>query len=146
MGWTSTFLYPLKASKEPVILWCFQGVKKETIGIKWVNKLHYVWLVSPNIEVLSGNFFTVSQKNEIVFVNYVFHWHSCFANSCQMFQGNLPTRENFFKCYNFRHDTAKKMTSSIKNFFSKCDKIDRKLQIWSHSLKNSFIEASIFVY
>ena len=32
------------------------------------------------------------------------------------------------------------MKFSIKDFFSKCDQIRRKLQIWSHLLKKSLIE------
>ena len=35
--------------------------------------------------------------------------------------------------------TAQKMKFSIKDFFSKCDQIRRKLQIWSHLLKKSLI-------
>ena len=30
------------------------------------------------------------------------------------------------------YDTAQKMKFSIKDFFSKCDQIRRKLRIWSH--------------
>ena len=36
--------------------------------------------------------------------------------------------------------TAQKIKFSIKDFFSKCDQIRRKLQIWSHLLKKSLIE------
>ena len=32
----------------------------------------------------------------------------------------------------------------IKNFFSKCDQIRRKLRIWSHLLKKSLMENFIF--
>ena len=32
------------------------------------------------------------------------------------------------------------MKFSIKDFFSKCDQISRKLRIWSHLLKKSFME------
>ena len=39
---------------------------------------------------------------------------------------------------------AQKMNFSIKDFFSKCDQIRRKLQIWSHLLKKSFIENFFF--
>ena len=38
------------------------------------------------------------------------------------------------------HLTAQKMKFSIKNFFSNCDKICRKLQIRSHLLKKSLIK------
>ena len=39
----------------------------------------------------------------------------------------------------------KKMKSSIKDFFSKCDQILRKLWIWSHLLKKSLMENFIFL-
>ena len=40
--------------------------------------------------------------------------------------------------------TAPKMKFSIKDFFSKCDQIRRKLRIWSHLRKKSLMENSIF--
>ena len=36
------------------------------------------------------------------------------------------------------------MKFSIKDFFSKCDQIRRKLRIWSHLLKKSSMEIFIF--
>ena len=36
------------------------------------------------------------------------------------------------------------MKFSVKNFFSKCDQIRRKLQIWSHLLKKSLMKNFIF--
>ena len=42
------------------------------------------------------------------------------------------------------HKVLKKMKFSIKDFFSKCDQIRRKLQIWSHLLKKSLMEIFIF--
>ena len=36
------------------------------------------------------------------------------------------------------------MKFSIKDFFSKCDQIRRKLRIWSHLLKKSFMGNFIF--
>ena len=36
------------------------------------------------------------------------------------------------------------MKFSIKDFFSKCDQIRRKLRIWSHLLKKSSMENFIF--
>ena len=41
-------------------------------------------------------------------------------------------------------DPARKMKFSIKDFFSKCDQICRKLQIWSHLLKKPFMKNFIF--
>ena len=40
--------------------------------------------------------------------------------------------------------TAQKMKFSIKDFFSKCEQIHRKLRIWSHFLKKSLMENFIF--
>ena len=40
--------------------------------------------------------------------------------------------------------TAQKMKFSIKDFFSKSDQICRKLRIWSHLLKKSFMENFVF--
>ena len=37
----------------------------------------------------------------------------------------------------FDRVTAQKMKFSIKDFFSKCERIRRKLQIWSYLLKKS---------
>ena len=42
------------------------------------------------------------------------------------------------------NNTAQKMKISIKDFFSKCDQIRRKLRIWSHVLKKSLMENFIF--
>ena len=41
-------------------------------------------------------------------------------------------------------DSAQKMMFFIKDFFSKCNQIRRKLRIWSHLLKKSFMENFIF--
>ena len=40
--------------------------------------------------------------------------------------------------------TAQKAKFSIKEFFSKCDQICRKLRIWSHLLKKSLMKNFIF--
>ena len=40
--------------------------------------------------------------------------------------------------------TTQKMKFSIKDFFSKCDQIRRKLRIWSHLLKKSLMKNFIF--
>ena len=37
----------------------------------------------------------------------------------------------------FRNLAAQKMEFSVKDSFSKCDQIRRKLRIWSHLLKKS---------
>ena len=40
--------------------------------------------------------------------------------------------------------TTQKIKFSIKDFFSKCDQIHRKLRIWLHSLKKSLMKNFIF--
>ena len=40
--------------------------------------------------------------------------------------------------------TTQKLKFSIKNFFSKCDQIRRKLRIWPRLLKKSLMESFIF--
>ena len=40
--------------------------------------------------------------------------------------------------------TAQKIKFSIKDFFSKCDQVNRKLRIWSQLLKKSLIENFVF--
>ena len=41
-------------------------------------------------------------------------------------------------------DTALKMKFAMKEFFSKCYQIRRKLRIWSHGLKKSLMENFMF--
>ena len=41
-------------------------------------------------------------------------------------------------------NTAQKMKFFIKDFFSICDQIRKKLHIWSHLLKKSLIENFVF--
>ena len=50
----------------------------------------------------------------------------------------------WFLFYIFAIYTAEKINFPIKDFFSKCDQIHRKLQIWSHLLKKSLMEKFIF--
>ena len=61
------------------------------------------------------------------------HWQFrlfCYAN-----------RRLFGRDY---YHTAQKMKFSIKDFFSKCDQICRKLRIWSDLLRKSLMENFIF--
>ena len=50
-----------------------------------------------------------------------------------------PAWNNYSKHAGFVFYTAQEMKFSIKDFFSKCNQICRKLQIWSHLLKKFFI-------
>ena len=48
------------------------------------------------------------------------------------------------KCKLATKITAQKMKCSIKDFFSKCNQMRRKLRIWSNLLKKSLMENFIF--
>ena len=50
----------------------------------------------------------------------------------------------FMDLFLVRLFTAQKMKFFIKDFFSKCDQIHRKLRIWSYLLKKSLMENLIF--
>ena len=49
-----------------------------------------------------------------------------------------------YHCHSFHTHTAQKRKFPIKDFFSKCDQIRRKLRIWSHLLKKSLMGNFIF--
>ena len=46
---------------------------------------------------------------------------------------------------NFFHNTEQNVKFFIKDFFTKCDQIHRKLRIWPHLLKKSLMENFIFL-
>ena len=60
--------------------------------------------------------------------------HLCFIGSYIRLWGNCT-----------KNKTVQRMNFSIKEFFSKCDQICRKLKISSHLLKNSLMENFIFL-
>ena len=55
------------------------------------------------------------------------------------FDLTILNQNHAFQLY-VRIYTAQKMKFYIKDFFSKCDQICRKLLIWSHLLKKSLME------
>ena len=76
-----------------------------------------------------------------------FHVNSSFPDCLKTLKTEKSNNEN---CLNVtvhslsKHYTAQKMKFSIKDFFSKCDQIRRKLRISSHLLKKSLMENLIF--
>ena len=80
--------------------------------------------------------FIVASDGSFFFELIVF-WRSkrprCFKS---LKDPSRPMSVNYF----FSTNTAQKMKFSIKDFFSKCDQIRRKLRIWSHLLKKSLME------
>ena len=67
--------------------------------------------------------------------------YKCFLEFLEMCNFEPPEAgsETFFSKY-----TEQEMKFSIKDFFSKCDQIRRKLRIWSHLLKKSLMQNFIF--
>ena len=69
----------------------------------------------------------------------------------RVFQKHFFLREHLWKVssehfirWNSEALLLKKIKFSIKDFFSKCDQISRKLRIWSHLLKKSLMENLFF--
>ena len=56
------------------------------------------------------------------------------------------TKKNvgFESRYDLSNVIAQNIKFSIKDFFSKCDQIPRKLRVWSYLLKKSLLENFIF--
>ena len=65
-----------------------------------------------------------------------------FTPNCQEKQV-LTRKDSLTKAIQYI-TTAQKIKFSIKDFFSKCDQIRRKLRIWSHLLEKSLMENFIF--
>ena len=83
-----------------------------------------------NLAKLTGNN-TYARVSEFLTPSQVFRVHkNAMKNCCDL---------------KYAYFTAQKMKFSIKHFFSKCDQIRRKLQIWSQILKKSLIENFIFL-
>ena len=65
--------------------------------------------------------------------------------SVSYFLGPQPLyHSNIHQIISYDTDNAQKVKFSIKDFFSKCDQIRRKLRIWSYFLKKSLLENFIF--
>ena len=81
---------------------------------------------------------------------------SCRCYCSEILADNFKKIEHFIKskhiltfqdCFRdvwTRRTLQKKWSFPFKNFFSKCDQIRRKLRFWSHLLKKSLMEKSIF--
>ena len=80
---------------------------------------------------------------------YYYHYYYCFYYHIYEFLNTFSFFVLFQFCFFFlilikQRLTAQKMKFSIKEFFSKCDQIRRKLWIWSHLLQKSLMENFIF--
>ena len=73
-------------------------------------------------------------------------WHSCFPmNFAKLLRTTFfAERLRWLLLKKYGKILHKKMKFSIKDFFSKCHQIRRKLRIWSHLLKKPLMENVIF--
>ena len=69
------------------------------------------------------------------------NWNMTLYNTKTYNQRDSNIKKNSF-FLSFIHCAIMKF--SVKDFFSKCDQIRRKLRIWSHLLKKSLMENFIF--
>ena len=98
-----------------------------------------VVLADPYPVTLEGCFFwKFSEKFKmIIFWRYLDSCYSYADKICFKWRFDLGfAKLNLLSCLTLH----KKMKFSIKNLFSKCDHIRRKLRIWSHLLKKSLME------
>ena len=73
--------------------------------------------------------------------NYVNQQQITYSEMSLSMCNMIWLKKNSLECSRY---TAQKMKYSIKDFFSKCDQIRRKLQIWSQLLKKSLMKNFIF--
>ena len=71
-------------------------------------------------------------------------WIRSHANFSPFLSIGLERLTKFISLVKSRKYTIQKMKFSIKDFFSNCDQIRRKLRIWSHLLKKSLMENYAF--
>ena len=98
--------------------------------------------------------FSISSQIRPDFLQYypVFYGNWCRMSGGTEMRYNISLKKANYQvllqCYSrvitMVEFTAQKMKFSIKDFFSKCDQIRRKLRIWSHLLKKSLMENFIF--
>ena len=80
-------------------------------------------------------------RSDLQFVNWFVLSSSSSKNlSAKLFLSGLHSCS-----FNPYQILRKKMKFSIRDFFSKCDQIRRRLRIWSHLLKKSLMENFIFL-
>ena len=108
----------------PLVFWCFKGVQRVSIGMKWVN------LFCINVS------------------RYITPFHATglflYPLKIQIFSGGIKREQSDEVKVYWPHYTAKKMNFSIKFFLGKCEQICRKLRVWSHLLKKFLMENIIF--
>ena len=94
--------------------------------------------------LLSHLFQQVKMFQNLISLNEAKSFLSIQSNLKDIFRYFLKITSNVDILHFYWVYTAQKMTFSIKDFFSKCAQIGRKLWIWSHVLKKSLMKNFIF--
>ena len=110
-------------------------------------------LVLPFIMVITRSHTRVSRKGLCILIcgNFpLFRIQSTYClhiqNDQEFLLSNFETLVSIISAYvQIAFTLHKKVKFSIKDFFSKCEQIRKKLRIWSHLLKKSVMENSIFL-
>ena len=74
----------------------------------------------------------------------LFSWFKIAQQASQSSSTEYAVLTVLAKVFETKRNTAQKMKFFIRNSFSKCDQIRRKLQIWSHFLNKLLMENFIF--
>ena len=82
--------------------------------------------------------------NAIIFAASYNYLHNISFSPSLLYSHLIFTSKVLILCKKGLLDTVQKMKFTIKNFFSKCDQIRKKLRIWSHLLKKSLMKNFIF--
>ena len=82
--------------------------------------------------------------NVVIFAASYNYFHNISFSPSLLYSDLIFTSKVLILCKKGLLDTAQKMKFTIKDFFSKCDQIRKKLRIWSRLLKKSLKENFIF--
>ena len=116
--------------------------------INWMKRfqhlnrvMRYLWWESPNFKET----ITISEKWDLEFLRKsVKHFGKIYSVFLAWRKSKIHQKIYghfaFQKKKNQETGTAQKIKFSVKDLFSKCDQIHRKLRIWSYLLKKSLME------
>ena len=110
----------------------------------WRNRffLQNSWIIKPSgFFIIIFNFFYQLFSCPKADSGQQMMWH---LHSSSVHQSSRFAWSDLKVASSLATSTAKKWSFSIKDFFSKCDKIYRKLRIWSHLLKKTLMWNFIF--
>ena len=113
------------------------------LSLLFFTQLNNWWHVQSTVKRLPGRFSRWSSKtlSHGLNVNGFLPWKS-IVNCCWVWIWVFDSKYSsmIFILSSTVYCTAQNMKFSIKDFFSKCNQIRRKLRIWSHLLKKSLMQ------